>query len=97
MSKKFGGKCFFYSPRDVPSVAMTSVELGGLDGFNLEKSNPSIRDDEATNLMRNRHEGGWRSEFRAGESSADRSTVTYSTASISEWVHPRRLNDDQRA
>lgn len=97
MSRKFGGKCFFYSPRKVPDEAMTMVELGGLDGFNLEKSNPSVRDDEANNLMRRRREGGWRSEFRAGEDKSNRSTLAYPTASTSEWIHPRRLNDDQRA
>lgn len=95
MSRKFGGKCFFYSPREVPDLPMTNVELGGLDGFDLEKSNPSIRDDEANGLMRNRREGGWRSVFREGETNSCRSTVTFRQASLTECFQRRRANDHQ--
>jgi hypothetical protein len=96
MGRKFGGKCFFYSAREVPDAPVTNVELGGLDGFGLETSSTVLRDDEPNRLMRNRREGGWRDEFRVGETNANRSTVTFRQAGNSEWLHSRRLNDDQR-
>lgn len=97
MSRKFEGKCLFYSPRIIPEVAMSSIELGGLDGFNLEKNSSSLRGNEAGVMMRKRCEGGFRGNCRSGESNECRLTTAYPQASISDWNHRRRENDNWRA
>lgn len=95
MSRKFGGKCFTYSPRDIPELPVTHVTLSGLDGFDLGKSSPSMRGDEPNPMMRNRREGGYNGSARLAEDNSNRSTVTHRLARILEESHSHRSTDYQ--
>lgn len=95
MSRKFGGKCFAYSPRTIPELPMTNVGLGGLDGFDLSKNNPTMREDEPNAIMRKRREGGYSERFRQGDGDSCRSTTTNRLARILEEGHSHRSTDYQ--
>lgn len=94
MSRKFGGKCFRYEHRTVPEVPMVHIELGGMDGFDLSKSNPSIRDYEPVKLMRNRREGGYSEFFREGDGAECRSTLAGKWSAKNDERNKNRVNEN---
>lgn len=96
MSRKFRGKCFFYSSRVVPDRAMVYIELSGLDGCTVEKNKPTVRTYEPGKAMRVRNESGYHGEHRAGESISSRQLMGHCSAVRGSTDSARsRVNEHQ--